>query len=224
MELVKEGAMRVGQPLKALYTTQKFGLTDFAKANPNLYKVYGGIHGGVDYRARVGTSIYAVFDGIIKTVVSTGGFGYHIKLFGIDGRYMAIYGHLSSFYVSNGCRVSMGDMLGKTGNTGATTAPHLHLEFRDLWKGKTIPEQIFDPVPSIKKGSLLNISPEITVSKNQLIKALGKKIGVIYTDDDKGFQGHLKNKNIDTMLQGFFDARHNKTINVAISIIEKELR
>jgi len=90
----------------------------------------------------------------------------------------------------------------------------------DPWTGKESKYQIL---------SYRNISPkiksnEVMISKNKLIKALGRKIGVDYNDDDLGFQGHLKNKNLDTMLQGFFDAQNNQTINVAISILSKELR
>ena len=58
-----------------------------------------------------------------------GGFGNHIVIThpnGID----TLYAHLSSIHVSEGQRVSRGQVIGAVGNTGRSTGPHLHFEVR----------------------------------------------------------------------------------------------
>ena len=43
---------------------------------------------------------------------------------------MTAYGHLSKRIVSKGTKVERGDVIGNVGNTGKSTAPHLHYEVR----------------------------------------------------------------------------------------------
>lgn len=57
------------------------------------------------------------------------GYGNHIILVGDDG-YQYMFGHLQSFEIENGTKVKVGDLLGITGSTGDSTAPHLHFEVR----------------------------------------------------------------------------------------------
>jgi murein DD-endopeptidase MepM/ murein hydrolase activator NlpD len=45
---------------------------------------------------------------------------------------MTIYGHLSKTIVAKGQIVKAGQLLGYTGNTGFSSAPHLHWEMRPL--------------------------------------------------------------------------------------------
>lgn len=73
---------------------------------------------------------------------------------------------------------------------------------------------------SVSKGkykivSYRNISsvessiPDVLVSKKELIKALGRRIGVNYDESDPNFRAHMKNPNLDTLVDGFFDAIDN---------------
>lgn len=86
-------------------------------------------HAGVDVAVDVGTELAAIGDGTIEKVyqlVDTGvGRGIMLKL---DNGYRALYGHLSSIKVKPGQRVSAGDLIGLSGNTGRSTGPHLHLQ------------------------------------------------------------------------------------------------
>ena len=90
----------------------------------------GQPHLGVDYIIPVGKPIYAIADGITKS--STGRHGGNTVTLvtnrGLSVRYM----HLSRFVALSNAKVFRGDVIGYTGNTGVSTAPHLHL---DVFKG-----------------------------------------------------------------------------------------
>ncbi len=84
-------------------------------------------HQGQDITVRTGTPIHAPADGKVKRAYYVGGFGNHIKVDHGYG-YTTIYAHLSKLKVRTGQKVKRGDIIGYTGNTGRSTAPHLHYE------------------------------------------------------------------------------------------------
>jgi murein DD-endopeptidase MepM/ murein hydrolase activator NlpD len=92
-----------------------------------IYKVRK-MHTGVDFAAAIGTPIYATADGTIdKLDVSFSGYGKVIEIdhgFGYRSR----YAHMHGFAVHQGQKVKRGDLIGYVGNTGLSTAPHLHYE------------------------------------------------------------------------------------------------
>ena len=84
-------------------------------------------HTGLDISAPVGTKVQAPADGVVVSAGQKGGYGNSIILdhgFGVVTR----YGHLSGFNVRPGQRVKRGDVIGFVGDTGRSTAPHLHYE------------------------------------------------------------------------------------------------
>lgn len=92
-----------------------------------VYKV-PKMHTGVDFAASIGTPIYATADGTIdKLEISFSGYG---KVLEIDHGfgYRTRYAHMHGFAVSQGQKVKRGDLIGYVGNTGLSTAPHLHYE------------------------------------------------------------------------------------------------
>lgn len=95
-----------------------------------IYKVRK-MHWGQDFSAPIGTPVYATGDGVIKDVGgskrSRVGFGLEIKIDHGYG-YETLYGHLSGFNVKRGQKVKRGEIIGYVGNTGGSTAPHLHYE------------------------------------------------------------------------------------------------
>lgn len=95
-----------------------------------IYKVRK-FHYGMDFSAPVGTPVYATGDGVITTVTgskrSRVGLGLHIKIDHGYG-YETVYGHLSGFNVKRNQKVKRGELIGYVGNTGGSTAPHLHYE------------------------------------------------------------------------------------------------
>ena len=66
-------------------------------------------------------------DGLVKRAYYIGGFGNHIKLEHSHG-YVTVFAHLSKISVRHGQKIKRGDLIGYTGNTGRSTAPHLHYE------------------------------------------------------------------------------------------------
>lgn len=103
-----------------------------------IYKVRK-LHSGIDFAASIGTPIYATADGKVTTVeVKFSGYG---KLVEIDHGfgYHTRYAHMHEFAVRKGQQVRRGDLIGYVGNTGLSTAPHLHYEV--LINGKQV-----DPV------------------------------------------------------------------------------
>ncbi|HKJ30398.1 MAG TPA: M23 family metallopeptidase [Balneolales bacterium] len=89
------------------------------------------MHYGVDFRASVGTPIYATGDGTITYAKRMGTYGNLIEInhgFGFQTR----YAHLSAFAkgIHPGVKVKRGQLIGYTGATGVVTGPHLHYEIR----------------------------------------------------------------------------------------------
>jgi len=87
-------------------------------------------HKGTDYAAATGTPIRSTGDGKIIFAGRQGGFGNCIVIQHGQG-YETLYGHLSKFGkgISNGTRVSQGQVIGYVGMTGLASGPHLHYEF-----------------------------------------------------------------------------------------------
>ena len=84
-------------------------------------------HQGQDITVPSGTPIFAPADGVVKRAYYIGGFGNHVKL-GHSSGYTTTFAHLSKIFVRHGQKINRGDIIGETGNTGRSTAPHLHYE------------------------------------------------------------------------------------------------
>lgn len=84
-------------------------------------------HKGIDWGCPIGTTVVASCGG---TVVSAGwqrGYGHCVLIRHPDGK-QTRYGHLSKIYVSAGQKVSQGQRIAASGNSGVSTGPHLHFE------------------------------------------------------------------------------------------------
>ncbi|NVK85147.1 MAG: M23 family metallopeptidase [Cytophagia bacterium] len=86
------------------------------------------MHYGVDFSAEQGTPIYATADGKVSVAKTTfNGLGKHVKIdhgFGFE----TVYGHMNRYIVKAGQDVKRGQVIGYVGNTGKSTAPHVHYE------------------------------------------------------------------------------------------------
>ncbi len=99
----------------------------FGIRNDPIYNV-PKMHSGLDFTAPTGSKIYATGDGTIETMgYSSGGYGNHIVIDHGFG-YKTHYAHLSKFETKKGKKVKRGELIGRVGSTGKSTAPHLHYE------------------------------------------------------------------------------------------------
>jgi murein DD-endopeptidase MepM/ murein hydrolase activator NlpD len=111
--------------------TQGFG------QNPEIYSQFGFLgHNGIDFGCPVGTTIYAPHDGVV-TLKDDGdkGYGLYVVIDGPTRR--SLLAHLSETHLVGGQNISQGDPAGKSGQSGFSTAPHLHWTFK-LMDGKKV--------------------------------------------------------------------------------------
>lgn len=86
-------------------------------------------HLGVDLRASKDTEIYAINDGKVVSAVDLSNYGKTVIIdHGLD--IFSLYLHLDEFKVAEGDIVKKGQIIGLSGDTGYTTAPHLHFSVR----------------------------------------------------------------------------------------------
>lgn len=108
-------------PVKSGRITSKFG----NRNHPVLKSVK--FHRGVDIAVSLGTPVYAGIRGIVTFAGKRGNYGNLVEIEGSDGIKVR-YAHLSKIDVVAGQRVSDGEKVAETGNTGMSTGPHLHYE------------------------------------------------------------------------------------------------
>ena len=80
----------------------------------------------VDIGVPVGTKVHAAFGGKVTQVGNRGNYGTVVVIVSEAGSF--IYGHLSTTAVKVGDLVEAGDIIALSGNTGASSGPHLHYE------------------------------------------------------------------------------------------------
>lgn len=84
-------------------------------------------HYGVDLANAIGTPIWAVADAVVISAGPASGFGLWVRLQHDDGT-ITVYGHIDTFSVQIGQRVSAGEQIARMGNRGESSGPHLHVE------------------------------------------------------------------------------------------------
>lgn len=110
-----------------------YGSDGKPKAGPDG-KPLRHLHQGIDLACPVGTPIHAVSSGTIRIAASgsrsagTWITAIHDSADGFASRYL----HLSRLMVKPGQHVQQGDVIGLSGNTGASTGPHLHFDLQVL--------------------------------------------------------------------------------------------
>ena len=106
----------------------------------------GGIYyfGGHDWGIEIGTAVVAASDEEVIRAGWDAGYGVYIR--SRNGDYDLIYAHLTELGVRVGDMVDAGQVIGRSGNSGNSTGPHLHFEVR--YKGTPV-----DPLPMIVGAS-----------------------------------------------------------------------
>lgn len=107
-----------------------------------IHPIFGmqKMHNGIDLKADH-EDVYAVLDGIIiESGWDSKGGGNYIKMKHFD-RFETAYLHLSQMYYRTGEKVRAGFIIGKSGNTGNSTGPHLHFAVKEF--GRSINPEHF---------------------------------------------------------------------------------
>jgi len=84
-------------------------------------------HNGTDFAMPIGTPVTAPANGVVERVSNHHAAGRYIVV-RHDNGYRTRYLHLSRPLVNQGERVTMGERIALSGNTGRSTGPHLHYE------------------------------------------------------------------------------------------------
>jgi len=99
--------------------------------NPRLTSGFGArwgrLHAGLDFGAVVGTPLRSLSTGTVTEAGWGGGYGQKVEITYWDGT-VSYFAHMSVISVTKGQKVTPGMIVGKSGNTGRSTGPHLHLE------------------------------------------------------------------------------------------------
>jgi murein DD-endopeptidase MepM/ murein hydrolase activator NlpD len=111
------------KPMDGIFNKNGFGM----RFHPILH--INRPHEGIDIDNEVGTPIYAAAEGTIAFSGHQGGYGLTLEInhgFSLKTR----YGHLSKILVHEGQQVKRGELVARCGNSGLSSAPHLHYEVR----------------------------------------------------------------------------------------------
>jgi murein DD-endopeptidase MepM/ murein hydrolase activator NlpD len=87
-------------------------------------------HKGIDYAAPAGTKIRTIGDGVVEFAGVQRGYG-NVVIIKHDKERSTLYAHMSRIApkISEGSKVSQGQVIGNVGQTGWASGPHLHFEF-----------------------------------------------------------------------------------------------
>ncbi len=116
-----KGFGKILWPVKYGKITSKFG----NRNHPVLKSVK--FQRGVDIAVSIGTPVYSGIKGKVTFAGRKGNYGNLVEIEGNDGIKVR-YAHLNSIDVVTGQKVSDGEKVAETGNTGMSTGPHLHYE------------------------------------------------------------------------------------------------
>lgn len=109
------------RPIRGGYLSSRYG------RRPDPFTGQPTLHRGLDFAAPVGTPVLAPASGRVKRASRRGSLGLLIEIDHGNGL-VTRYGHMDSFAVQRGDWVTRGQVIGRVGNTGRSTGPHLHYE------------------------------------------------------------------------------------------------
>ena len=129
-------------------------------------------HAGFDITADIGTEVYPVLSGKVLLAEFDGtttegfdafndGYGNKVEILNDDGK-RVVYGHLREILVKPGDIVTQDTVIGKTGSSGGSRVPHLHLEIRKSNTEDTGKDVTIDPLEILPKRDLKKLQKEFT--------------------------------------------------------------
>lgn len=149
-------------------------------------------HSGFDITADIGTEVHPIASGKVLLAEFDGtttegfdafndGYGNKVEILNQDGR-RVVYGHLREILVKPGQEVTQDSVIGKTGCSGGSRVPHLHLEIRKTNTEETGLAYTINPLELLPKIDLENLTQEFTQ------KPYNKLWEKMVSNDPWGFQ------------------------------------
>ena len=178
-DLQKRDLKRKGflQKNRELFSSSKINIPDrtsTSPTSPTSYRISGQFgdqreghkHQGIDIAMDENTPIPSYTDGTVSNIDESGkgNAGKYIEVTDKNGNKIQ-YMHLNSIDVKKGDSISTGQIIGKSGNTGHSTGPHLHVQALDE-QGKIInPNELFKQYISGSSIALATPTPSNIASK-----------------------------------------------------------
>ena len=110
-----------------MYPVKNIPISTYYGVTGKIWK--RGWHDGVDFACKTGTQVYAARKGVVSSSNWGADYGKHIvqrRTYPLGTKNHLVYAHLSKIFVQPGDKIKKGQLIGLTGNTGKSTAPHLH--------------------------------------------------------------------------------------------------
>ena len=191
--------------------SQRFGI------NPAPYQPNG--HYGMDFACAIGTEIRSIGDGVVRwadwnqnlgsnpwnIIPYATGSGIFVAVDHGNG-YVSLYCHLSETLMNIGDRVTAGAIIGKSGTTGNSTGPHLHLELIYMpnvngWNyGRVDPASLmsnFIPVGSITvEANQRKVGPS-NLNQRSEAKTSAPVVRVVPANTIETFSGYVLGEMVD---------------------------
>lgn len=140
-------------PAPGIAPTTGFG----AKDTSGIWSGSNNSHTGQDYPMPIGSDVQAALDGVVIDDAPGYEYGITVQIDHENG-FQTLYGHLSKALVKPGDRVKKGQVIGKSGDTGNVTGPHLHFEVRKGSNNPVDPQELLSS-PFGNANALLSYSP-----------------------------------------------------------------
>lgn len=154
-------------------------------------------HTGIDLAIPENSTLRAISDGVVDRVFDgTGAIGKGLSIKFPDGT-RAIYGHMNDVKARIGEHVNAGDVVGLSGNTGHSTAAHLHFGLKDA------SGNVMDPTPLAEKlAAISGANPNLGVLGNLAAEGLRGKAADVTTEILLGIIDAVKDLLLDATLVG----------------------
>jgi murein DD-endopeptidase MepM/ murein hydrolase activator NlpD len=152
MDALQRGLERIPQviPAASRHISSGFGF----RADP--FDGEGAFHAGLDFKAAMGSPIFAAARGLVAFVGQRNGYGNVVEIDHGNGL-RTRYAHMSAFRTRVGDPVMAGQLIGAVGSTGRSTGPHLHFEVR-LNDQPVNPRPFLEVAPYVLKKARFNRS------------------------------------------------------------------
>ncbi|WP_306439829.1 peptidoglycan DD-metalloendopeptidase family protein [Staphylococcus marylandisciuri] len=161
--------------LNNYYVSYGFGPYDLPNNN--------GMHYGMDFPMNLGTPVQAITGGTVQYAGwDPMGGGNTITVQEPDGLHTQFYMHLNGFNVKAGQQIQTGQIIGYSGNTGASTGPHLHFQ---RMNGVASNETAENPLPFLQSLGYANASEGSNSSNTNGFKE--NQYGTLYKEEHASF-------------------------------------